>query len=128
MNTSILLLTLQALVLCVAGKTEKDCECDDSPSMLLFGIAMGISYIIINQKKIFQHPSGQRDGLGGFHTGENYYSDDEEDSYESEEEEEYEGAEADSDGEETEGEEPEEEEEEEDQQVRSSTRLRRRNV
>lgn len=128
MNTKILLLTLQALVLCVAGKTEKDCECDDPPVMLLFGIAMGISYIVINHKNIFQHPSGQRNGLGGFHTGEDYYSDDEEDSYESEKEEEYEGAEADSDGEETEGEEPEEEEEEEDQQVRSSTRLRRRNV
>ena len=131
MNTKIL--TLQALVLCVRskcviGKTERDCECDDPPVILLICIAMGIAYLIINQKKIFQHPSSQRDGLGGFHTGEDYYSDDEEDSYESEEEEEYEGAEADSDGEETEGEEPEEEEEEEDQQVRSSARLRRRNV
>ena len=86
---------------------------------------MGIAYLIIDKNSIFHHPSRQRYGLGGLHTGENYYSDDE---YSEDEEEEYEGAEADSDGEETEGEEPEEEEEEEDQQVRSSARLRRRNV
>lgn len=136
MNTSILFLTLQTLVLCLAGKTvrgktEKDCECVDPPSMLLFGIAMGIAYLIINQKKVFQHPSGQRYGLGGFHTGEDYYSDDEEDEYsdESEEEEDYEGAEEEeAEGEEVDEEEEEAEGEEDETSTRTSARLRRRNV
>lgn len=121
------IIVLLNLMLLASYVSAEDCKCNERnepPSMLLFGIAMGIAYLIIDNKSILHHPSRQRYGLGGLHTGENYYSDDE---YSEEEEEEYEGAEADSDEEETEGEEP-EEEEEEDQQVRSSARLRRRNV
>lgn len=123
------IIVLLNLMLLASYVSAEDCKCNERnepPTMILIGIAMGIAYLIIDKNSIFHHPSRQRYGLGGLHTGENYYSDDE---YSEDEEEEYEGAEADSDGEETEGEEPEEEEEEEEaQQVRSSARLRRRNV
>ena len=125
------IIVLLNLMLLASYVSAEDCKCNERnepPTMILVGIAMGVAYLIIDKNSIFHHPSRQRYGLGGFHTGENYYSDDEySEEEEEEEEEEYEGAEADSDGEETEGEEP-EEEEEEDQQVRSSARLRRRNV
>ena len=128
MKVIIVLLNLMLLASYVSAEDGKCNERNEPPTMILIGIAMGVAYLIIDKNSVFHHPSRQRYGLGGLHTGENYYSDDE---Y-SEDEEEYEGAEADSDDEETEGEEPEEEEEEEEeeenQQVRSSARLRRRNV
>ena len=82
MKVVIVLLSLVLLISCVSAKTKEDCKCQDSPSLLLLCIAMGIVYIIIDKNKVFHHPSRQRYGLGEFHTGENYYSEDEYSEYE----------------------------------------------